>query len=133
MPPHRLAAAVPDLLRRLLAALPSPKTPDAAAPALAAGHRAMLLLGFGAALRRSEIVSLRVGDVALVENRGLTVLVRHSKTDQHGRDRSIAMWANHRDPKFCPVTAFRRCTRPWRPRAPAASPCRRRCSPIPTC
>ncbi len=105
-PRRQAAAAVPDLLRRLLGALPAPNSPPAAAPALAARHRAMLLIGFGAALRRSEIVALRVGDVAAVEGRGLTVRVRRGKTDQHGRGETIAMWANHRDPGFCPVVAY---------------------------
>jgi integrase len=102
---RQAAPAVPDVLRRLLAALPAPNTPAAAAPALAARHRAMLLIGFGAALRRSEIVALSVGDVA-AETRGLTVLVRRGKTDQHGHGRRIAIWANHRDPGFCAVAAF---------------------------
>ena len=111
-PRRQAAPAVPDVLRRLLAALagleglPAPNTPAAAAPALAARHRAMLLIGFGAALRRSEIVALKFGDIEVVENRGLSVLVRRSKTDQHGKGRTIAIWANHRDPQFCPVTAF---------------------------
>jgi integrase len=103
---RRAAPAVPAVLRRLLAALPSPVTPEAAAPAMAARHRAMLLIGFGAALRRSEIVALRVGDVTEVEGRGLSVLVRRGKTDQQGRGKSIAIWANHREPDFCPVAAF---------------------------
>lgn len=102
---RQAAPAVPDVLRRLLAALPVPNTPKAAAPALAARHRAMLLIGFGAALRRSEIVALTIGDVA-AETRGLTVRVRRSKTDQHGHGKRIAIWANHRDPAFCPVAAF---------------------------
>ena len=102
---RQAAPAVPDLLRRLLAALPAPNTPAAAAPALAARHRAMLLTGFGAALRRSEIVALTIGDVTQ-ETRGLMVRVRRSKTDQQGKGKRIAIWANHRDPAFCPVAAF---------------------------
>ena len=105
-PRRRAAPAVPDVLRRLLTARPASNTPEAAAPALAARHRAMLLIGFGAALRRSEIVALTIGDIEVVENRGLSVLVRRSKTDQHGKGRTIAIWDNHRDPEFCPVTAF---------------------------
>ena len=105
-PRRRATPAVPDVLRRLLAALPCPTTPAAAAPALAARHRAMLLLGFGAALRRSELAGLRVGDVSIVAGRGLSVLVRRGKTDQHGRGRTLALWANHRDPTFCPLVAF---------------------------
>ena len=105
--PRRQAAPVmPELLRRLLAALPDPATPAAAAPALAARHRAMLLLGFGAALRRSEIVALTIGDIALVDGRGLTVLIRRAKGDQQGKGRTLAIWANHADPTFCTVAAM---------------------------
>ena len=39
----------------------------------------MLLLGFGAALRRSDIVALTIDDVTVVDGRGLTVLVRREK------------------------------------------------------
>jgi len=102
---RQAAPAVPDVLRRLLAAVPVPNTPKAAAPALAARHRAMLLIGFGAALRRSEVVALTIGDIA-AETRGLMVRVRRSKTDQHGQGKRIAIWANRRDPAFCPVVAF---------------------------
>jgi integrase len=45
--------------------------------------RALLLLGFAAALRRSEIVALDVADVAFVAE-GAAVTIRHSKTDQEG-------------------------------------------------
>jgi integrase len=103
---RQAAAAGPDVMRRLLAALPSLVTPSAAAPALAARHRAMLLIGFGAALRRSEIVALRVCDVTEVERRGLSIRIRRSKADQHGQGRTIAVWANPRDRDFCPVIAF---------------------------
>src|SRR5690242_16286104 len=56
-PRRKAAPAVPGVLRLMLAALPSPDSP------LGARSRAMLLLGFGAALRRSELVGLSLGDV----------------------------------------------------------------------
>ena len=105
-PRRRAAPAVPEVLRRLLAAFPAPNTPPAAAPALAARHRAMLLLGFGAALRRSELVALRIGDVTEVAGRGLLLVVRRAKTDQHGEGRTLAIWANHAEPDFCPLAAW---------------------------
>jgi hypothetical protein len=107
-PRRRAAAAVPELLRRLLAALPGPAAPAAAAPALAARNRAMLLLGCGAALRRSELVALRLGDVTAVAERGLTVLVRRGKTDQHGAGKTLAVCANPAEPGFCPLVAVQR-------------------------
>ena len=59
----------------MLAALPFPVSP------LGLRNRAMLLLGFEAALRCSELVGLCIGDVARVPGRGLTLVVQCSKTD----------------------------------------------------
>lgn len=53
-------------------------------------NRAMLLVAFGAALRRSEAVNLDVGDVEFHEN-GIILLIDRSKTDQHARGVSIAI------------------------------------------
>ena len=52
--------------------------------------RALLLLGFAAGLRRSEIVGLDVSDVA-EEPQGLRLTLRRSKTDQSGEGRQIAI------------------------------------------
>jgi integrase len=73
---------------------------------LAARDRAMLLLGFGAALRRSELVALTIGDAAIVPGRGVRLLVRRSKTDQQGRGQEVAIWANPAEPAFCPSVAL---------------------------
>ena len=99
-PIKQAAPAVPDVLRLLLAACPP------AGSALGARDRAMLLLGFGAALRRSELVALRVGDVEPVPGRGLRLLVRRSKTDQHGQGQEVAVWANPLEPPLCPAIAL---------------------------
>jgi integrase len=66
----------------------------------------MLLLGFGAALRRSELVSLSLGDVETVPGRGLLVTIGRSKTDQHGVGQRVAVWANPTEPGFCPEAAL---------------------------
>ena len=99
-PSRQVAPVVPDVLRQLVASCPPPST------ALGARDRAMLLLGFGAALRRSELVALELGDVVTVPGRGLRVLVRRSKTDQHGQGQDIAIWANPTNPLLCPVAAL---------------------------
>jgi integrase len=52
--------------------------------------RAIVLLGFAAALRRSELAALRVEDLRF-EKRGLVVTVRRSKTDQEGKGVEIAV------------------------------------------
>jgi site-specific recombinase XerD len=99
-PRRQAAPAVPGVLRLMLAARPSPDTP------LGARDRAMLLLGFGAALRRSELVSLTLGDVETVPGRGLKLLVRRSKTDQQGQGQEVAVWANPDEPGVCPLAAL---------------------------
>ena len=99
-PTRQAAPAVPDVLRQLLGACQRPGT------ALGTRDRAMLLLGFGAALRRSELVALQLGDVETVPGRGLRLLVRRSKTDPHGQGQDIAIWANPADPLLCPVAAL---------------------------
>ena len=52
--------------------------------------RALLALGFAAALRRSELVALQVEDLTFVE-RGLDVQIRRSKGDQEGRGITLAV------------------------------------------
>jgi site-specific recombinase XerD len=99
-PRRQAAPAVPGVLRLLLAARPGPETP------LGARDRAMLLLGFGAALRRAELVALTLGDVETVPGRGLLMLIGRSKTDQHGAGQRIAVHANPADPGFCPAAAL---------------------------
>ena len=99
-PGRQAAPAVPAVLRLLLGAC------QPASAALGARDRAMLLLGFGAALRRSELVALRLGDVASVPGRGIRLLIRRSKTDQHGHGQDVAVWANATDPLLCPLAAL---------------------------
>lgn len=52
--------------------------------------RALLLIGFAAALRRSELVALDVSDVELHE-RGIIIHIRQSKTDQEGEGQQVAV------------------------------------------
>lgn len=76
-------------------------------PDSAPGHRdrAILLIGFAAALRRSEIAALNVEDI--VDNlSGLEITIRSSKTDQEGEGRTIPI-APASDPACCPVLAWR--------------------------
>lgn len=60
------------------------KSPDSDLPNLAGlRDRALLLLGFAAALRRSELVALEVADITR-HARGALLIIRRSKTDQRG-------------------------------------------------
>jgi site-specific recombinase XerD len=101
-PRRRAAAAVPDVLRAMLGT-----RQPATAPA-GARDRAMLLIGFGAGLRRSELVGLHIGDVEIVPGRGLRVNIRRSKTDQRGTGCTVNVCANPKDPDFCPAEALDR-------------------------
>lgn len=68
------------------------------------GHRdgALILLGFAAALRRSELAALDYADIEFVRE-GLVVYLRRSKTDQEGVGRKIGVpWGRT---SACPVKA----------------------------
>lgn len=67
--------------------------------------RALLLIGFAGAFRRSELVALRVQDIRETRE-GLVIRVRRSKTDQDavGNDKGIP-YGSHID--TCPVRAYK--------------------------
>ena len=77
----------------------------AASPDTLAGKRdrALILLGFAGALRRSELVALDVADIEETAA-GLRVTIRQSKTDQDGEGVTIAI---ARGAVACPVRALR--------------------------
>lgn len=85
-----------ELLRAMIAKLPP----------TARGKRdqALLLIGFAAALRRSELVALDRADVA-ERREGLVVNVRRSKTDQEGAGRRVGVPYGS-TPATCPVRAL---------------------------
>lgn len=66
--------------------------------------RAVLLIGFGAAMRRSELVALDLDDITITQD-GVTILVRRSKTDQDGSGREIGIPRSRKSPT-CPVAAI---------------------------
>ncbi len=53
-------------------------------------NRAMLLIGFAGAFRRSELIGLDVADVTETDD-GLLLHIRRSKTDQEGHGRKVAI------------------------------------------
>jgi site-specific recombinase XerD len=67
--------------------------------------RALILIGFAGAMRRSELVALDVDDISEVAA-GLRIEVRHSKTDQQGRGDVIGITYGS-DPRTCPVRSWR--------------------------
>lgn len=67
--------------------------------------RALLLVGFAGAFRRSELVGLNCEDLDFT-NDGLVVTLRRSKTDQDGHGRKVGLpYGSH--PETCPVRSLR--------------------------
>ena len=104
-PQRQVRALVTADLRKVIT-----KLPDTAA---GARDKAMLLVGFAAALRRSELVALELetgarifssGCIGFVAG-GLKISLLRSKTDQEGRGQIIAIPRGKT--KLCPVTAMR--------------------------
>lgn len=68
-------------------------------------NRALLSIGFFAALRRSELVAIDISEVR-VEPRGLIVRIRESKGDQTAIGEDIAL-PPAKDKTVCPVRLFK--------------------------
>lgn len=88
----------PDALRRMIRACRSRYD------LVCVRNAALLLVGFSAALRRSEIVALLVEHLVF-EEEGLRIFIASSKTDQE----KIGQWVGivrGSDPKTCPVRAL---------------------------
>jgi integrase len=85
-----------DELANMLRALPP--TP------IGARDRALLIIGFGAAMRRTELVALDLDDVTVTDI-GLKVLIRFSKTDQVGAGEEVGIHRSS-DGRLCPVKAI---------------------------
>ncbi|MCU1248864.1 MAG: integrase/recombinase xerD [Edaphobacter sp.] len=96
---HGVAArrVLPATADRVIAMAPRP---DGTLAALR--DRALLLLGFAGAFRRSELVGLDLADIQEVSE-GLRVTIRRGKTDQEGAGAVVAIV---RGDVACPVTAL---------------------------
>src|SRR5713226_4364523 len=68
---------------------------------IGARDRALILLGFAGAFRRSELVGLDTEDCVFSKD-GLTITLRRSKTDQQGAGRKIGIPYGS-NPETCPV------------------------------
>lgn len=95
---QQAAAAVVPVLQALLGTLP-------ATGRSSLRDRALLLVGFAGALRRSELVNLDVADIRFVPE-GMALTIQHSKTDQEARGvvKGIPYGQNK---ATCPVRALR--------------------------
>jgi integrase len=65
--------------------------------------RALLLIGFAGAFRRSELVALDKGDIGRVRE-GIIINLRRSKTDQTSKGRRVAIPRGRA--RWCPVSAL---------------------------
>ena len=95
--PTAKAPAVTATVQAMVSTLP--------AGLIGARDRALLLLGFAAALRRSEVVGLNVDDIAFPRE-GMVITLRRSKTDQEGQGRRIGI-PLEANPDTCPVRALK--------------------------
>jgi len=66
--------------------------------------RALILIGFAGAFRRSELVAVEVEDLEFNHD-GLTIMLKYSKTDQEGQGYKIGIpYGSH--PDTCPVRSL---------------------------
>lgn len=126
--PRQVAPVHGDALRAMLAALP--------AGTVGVRDRALLLVGFGAALRRSELVGLDLEDVQ-ISAEGVRVRLRRSKTDPTGAGAVVAI-RRGRCAETCAAAALEawlrlrggaprgRCSRRWSRAAGSARSASRR-------
>jgi integrase len=95
---RRVRALVKDDLLELLVMVAKQK------PLKAARDKAILLLGFAGAFRRSELVALNVEDIT-PHAHGIELLIRRSKTDQEGAGRTVFIPLAKSEER-CPVRAL---------------------------
>lgn len=72
-------------------------------PMRAARDKALLLIGFAGAFRRSELVALTIDDITPFDN-GVEIMIRRSKTDQEGNGRTV--FVPYARGQRCPVKAL---------------------------
>ena len=109
-PPVQAIPLMPPLLYYVLEACPVTRTWTSATrdpePDLAGlRDRALLLVGFVTALRRSELAALDVAHLA-EHPRGLVLSIARSKTNQTGAQPELVVIPHGGNPLRCPVTAL---------------------------
>lgn len=76
---------------------------DQQKPVKAARDRALLLIGFAGAFRRSELIAIQVRDLSYLPN-GVEIFLNQSKTDQEKQGRTV--FIPHALGSRCPVRAL---------------------------
>lgn len=92
----------PLTLDRILRLLEAIRTTDL--PVAGARDRALILVGFVGAFRRSELAAMRVEDLVR-HRRGYTIRIPRSKTDQTGVGREVEILYGAQE-RSCPVLAL---------------------------
>jgi integrase len=94
---RRVTALVKDDLLEMMVHV------DLQMPMRAARDKALLLIGFAGAFRRSELVALRCEDMTMCDT-GLELTLRRSKTDQESAGRTV--FIPHALGNRCPIKAL---------------------------
>jgi integrase len=102
--PEKKAPALAEMVARMVATR-DPNAGDATRRDMATRDIAMVLVGFGGAMRRSEVVALDLEDVEF-RPEGLAILIRRSKGDQAGEGRTVRIPLAG-NPRFCASIALR--------------------------
>lgn len=95
---RRVKALVKDDLLEMMVHI------DQQRPMKAARDKALLLIGFAGAFRRSELVALCCADITQYDS-GMELLLRRSKTDQEGAGRTV--FIPYAKGTRCPVKALK--------------------------
>lgn len=100
-PAKKKAPAAADVVLRILGAMTSKHWS-------VLRDRCLLLMGFATAMRRSELVSVRIEWMQATRD-GWLITIPRSKGDQEGHGQLVSIVRNVEEPLLCPVTA----TRAW--------------------
>ena len=96
---RRVTALVKDDLLEMMVYI------DQQMPVRAARDKALILIGFAGAFRRSELVGLQYEDMTHYPSEGVEFLIRRSKTDQEGHGRTV--FIPHARGSRCPVEVLK--------------------------
>jgi integrase len=99
--PEKKIALTPDLLRRVVDQIPTETLRGRR-------DRAMLLLGWHGARRRSEVAAARLEDFRR-EATGVVWTIPRSKTDQEGRGLEVPL-VRAEEPQYCAIVALKQWT-----------------------
>ncbi len=104
--PRGSAPVLGEHLRTMVACMQDVIASRGKMAGVAIRDRAVMLVGWHGAMRRSEITNLKYDSVEISE-RGLSVYIGRSKTDQKGKGRTLWLKPVKSNELACPVAALR--------------------------